>query len=77
MARCPFVATGPGYHGGGHRGYEDVPDRSLQYCSAHVHVRTGMLVGYPHGPLPLVATRPGDRGGGHLLCMFVFLLLHL
>ena len=32
----------------------------------------GLLLGYPHGPLPLMATRPGYHGGGHLLDMFVF-----
>ena len=51
----------------------------LLYCSAHVPLCMGLLVGYPHGPLPLVATRPGNNGGGHLLCLFVLfsVLLHL
>ena len=66
-----------GRHGGGHRVYKDVPDHSYVLFRA-LPLCMGLLVGYPHGPLPLVATRPGNNGGGHLLYVFLFsVLLHL
>jgi len=73
MARCPFVATGPGCHGGGHRGYEDAPDRSYSTVP-----RASMFVWDCWWDTPMARCPSWRQGraitaeGTYCICLFSF-----